>query len=202
MKTNGISREKITGLVLSGGQGRRIQAEKGLLMLNHQTLAQNACRYLESRVSQVWISANRQQHHYAKIAPVLADDPEYGEGAGPLAGVATALKHLKTPWLLTLPVDVPWLPEEMLSLLANAVESGGVNVAYATTQNRAHPLCMLVHRDRFASLQAYLQGGDRKVRLWLKGQKAQPVMFTVEPDLFMNINTPEDLARAQQRLKG
>ncbi len=69
-------------------------------------------------------------------------------------------------------------------------------LAYATGQDgRAHPLCMLVHRDLHGSLQSYLRDGERKVQTWQECNHAKPVLFEGNERLFFNINTPEDLRR-------
>lgn len=194
-----ICADQITGLVLAGGQGSRMGAEKAALVLGGETLAARAQRYLAARTSQVWLSANQTQQGHV-FAQVLADDPVYGAQAGPLAGVATALAALTTPWLLTLPVDIPWLPSDLHVRLADAVRSTPAKVAYARTNDRDHPLCMLVHQSLAVPLRHYLLGGDRKVLLWLRAQQAVPVTFPDDEALFANLNTPEDLAWARRRL--
>ncbi|MCE7058240.1 molybdenum cofactor guanylyltransferase [Algoriphagus sp. AGSA1] len=199
MSTQVISADHITGLVLAGGQGSRMGADKAALELGGETLTARAQRYLAARTSQVWLSANQTQQGHL-FAQVLADDPVYGAQAGPLAGVATALAAITTPWLLTLPVDIPWLPNDLHVRLAEAVRLTPAKVAYARTKDRDHPLCMLVHQSLAASLHHYLLGGDRKVLLWLHAQQAVPVTFNGDEALFANLNTPEDLAWARRRL--
>jgi molybdopterin-guanine dinucleotide biosynthesis protein A len=199
MSAPAISANQITGLVLAGGQGRRMGANKASLMLGGETLAMRVQRYLAACTTQVWVSANSMQTN-SLFDRALADDPVYGPGAGPLAGVATALAQIATPWLLTLPVDVPWVPANLHLRLAQAVIENQAKVAYAQTPRRYHPLCMLVHQSLGASLYRYLQRGDRKVLLWLDAQQAVPVMFPEDDALFANLNTPEDLAWAQRRL--
>ncbi|HCN70745.1 MAG TPA: molybdenum cofactor guanylyltransferase [Pusillimonas sp.] len=198
MSTPSIAADQMTGLVLAGGQGRRMGANKATLKLGGENLAMRAQRYLAARTAQVWISTNEPDGN-GLFARVLPDNPIYGSGAGPLAGVATALPQIATPWLLTLPVDVPWVPADLHVRLAQAVLTNHAKAAYAQTQGRDHPLCMLVHQSLGASLHRYLLDGDRKVLLWLKAAQAVPVMFADDDALFANLNTPDDLAWAQSR---
>ncbi|MBV6306218.1 molybdenum cofactor guanylyltransferase [Candidimonas humi] len=195
-----------SGLVLAGGQASRMRApgaepvDKGLLELGGMPLVEHACRYLRPRVEAVWISANRHASDYARYGAVLADGPEFGAQPGPLAGVAGALERIDTPWLLVLPVDVPLLPPDLASGLAQAVaDAPAARLAHASCGG-PQPLCMLLHRDLLDSLRGFLRGGGRKVQQWQARQGSVVVDFPEREGLFLNINTPEDLCRAERLL--
>jgi molybdopterin-guanine dinucleotide biosynthesis protein A len=208
----------LTGLILAGGLATRMRAsladvsngfqsdgaepmEKGLLVLRGETLADRARRFLDPHVSRVLISANRQAERYAAYGHVVPDAPEYGDNAGPLAGVASALAHVATPWMAVIPVDVPLLPPDLLGRLGEAVCDEGVGLAYAGDgEGGIHPLCMLVHGDLLDDLHSYLLGGGRKVRLWHARQHGRLVRFDGPTEQFLNVNTAEDLERAERAL--
>lgn len=217
----------LTGLILAGGQARRMQAgaagagghehpvqmhglhagmqlhrmgpavDKGLLDLRGEPLVAHARRFLAPHVGSLLISANRHEQLYARYGEVVADDPALGSGLGPLAGVERALALMQTPWLLVLPVDVVNLPAGLVGQLMGAVHAEDAPIAYAITPERAHPLCMALHAGLAQSLRAYLLAGDRKVQLWQDRHHAVPVVFE-GTDLFFNINTPDDLRYASQ----
>lgn len=56
---------------------------------------------------------------------------------------------------------------------------------------------MLINRALLAPLAAYLQAGGRSVGGWLQGVAAAPVVWPAGTEAFFNVNTPEDLARAE-----
>jgi len=195
-----------SGLVLAGGQASRMRApgaasvDKGLLDLGGKPLVAHACAYLQPRVATVWISANRHAAEYARYGAVLADDPQFGAQPGPLAGVAGALERIDTPWLLVVPVDVPLLPPDLKRRLSEALlESPAARLAYAHCGG-PQPLCMLLHRDLLDGLREFLRGGGRKVQQWQARQGAIAVQFPEQEGIFLNINTPEDLCRAEHLL--
>jgi len=198
-----IPRPLLTGLILAGGQASRMQAgsgeriDKGLLDLCGAPLVAHARRYLEPRVGEVWISANRHHDLYSRYGRVVSDDPALGQGSGPLAGVATALRRIDTPWLMVIPVDVPRLPADLASRLACSVAQSGARIAYAASAG-PHPLCMLLHHDLWHNLFEFLQSGGRQVQRWQKLNHAQEVLFPDDEHVFFNINTPEDLCLARR----
>ncbi|WP_353153683.1 molybdenum cofactor guanylyltransferase MobA [Pollutimonas bauzanensis] len=194
-----IARSLLTGLVLAGGQGRRMQAaalEKGLLELNGKPLVEHACGHLAPYVDKVLISANTNLDRYAQYGDVVPDDLALGEYSGPLAGIASALRHVATPWLVVLPVDVPCPPVDLIERLCASVGDEGPRIAYARTSAGVHPLCMVAHSSLVDGLYDFLLSGERKVQFWQRQNDAVPVLFDDVGDAFFNINTPEDLLRA------
>lgn len=192
----------ITGLVLAGGQARRLQVagqapvDKGLLTLNGVPLVALAQRYLAPFVGRVYISANQNFHLYRQYGQVIPDDSGLGISAGPLAGVASVLAQTATPWLAVIPVDAPNLPADLVARLFNAAQAAQTQIAYARTDVRAHPLCMLVHRDSLPGLRDFLLAEGRKVQRWQQANDACAVLFDKAEAHFMNINRPEDCLAA------
>lgn len=200
-----IGRQTVSGLVLAGGQARRMQpdggepVEKGLLALHGRPLVAWVQSYLAPRTASVYISANRCVDVYARYGQVVGDDPALGEDIGPLAGLASVLPQVRTPWLFSLPVDVPAPPPDLLERLAAQAHESGAGIVYAFS-GRAHPLCMLLHRDMLPGLREFLQGGERKVGIWQERNGAVQAVFTADDAGFFNINTPQDLLLAEQRI--
>ena len=199
-----IQRDTISGVILAGGQARRMQnpvgepIEKGLLTLHGEPLVAWGRRYLAPRVGAVYVSANRRAEAYGRYGQVVGDDPALGENLGPLAGLASVMAKAGTPWLLSLPVDVPAPPMDLLARLAARVQEEGAPIAYASCGEDRHPLCMLVHCRTLGSLRDYLRSGGRKVRVWQEQNGAVKSEFPEGEAGFFNINAPEDLAQARK----
>lgn len=188
-----IHSHDITGLILAGGQGRRMGgADKGLVDYRGRPLAAWTLERLRPQVGAVLISANRNQDIYgAWGAEVIGDRlPDY---PGPLAGVHAALQHMHTPWLVTCPCDSPFLPLDLVSRLARALEGEGVPMAVAHSSGKSQPAFMLVHRRVLMDLDAYLAAGERRFTAWQGRLGAKAVNFEDRPTAFANFNTPEDL---------
>ncbi|MGO3745621.1 molybdenum cofactor guanylyltransferase MobA [Alcaligenes aquatilis] len=196
-----ISTQDISGIVLAGGQARRFdlsgQVDKGLLLLQGQPLVQHLVRRLRPQVGTILISANRNPEQYVHWGRVVPDALELEGYLGPLAGLASVLNQISTPWALSCPVDLPFVPKDLSKRLIKAVEEQGAVAAYAQAE-RSHPLCLLLRTDQAAGLKDYLLSGERRVMSWLASIGAVEVDFHDAPEhAFFNINTPQDLDQAQ-----
>ena len=167
---DGIAQTHITGLVLAGGRSRRWGGvDKAWVQLNGHALVRHVCDRLAAQSAQVWVSANRDLERYATLGrPVLADD--WPDGRGPLAGMATAIRRLQTPWLLVAPVDTPGVPLDLAAQLADAALREDRRLASIHDGERLQPAFLLLHRDlRDALLQA-VAGPSRRLGAWVQAQ--------------------------------
>lgn len=187
--------EKITGVILAGGLGRRMGGvDKGLQDLRGQPMVQWVIDRLAPQVDRLLINANRNIARYAAFGyPVLPD--EIADFVGPLAGLHVALSHAATPLVATAPCDSPWLPVDLVARLYHALRDDAADLAVAHTAERAHPVFCLVRRSLLPQLTDYLSAGGRKVEQWHATLKMCAVAFDDEPGAFSNINTAEELAR-------
>jgi molybdopterin-guanine dinucleotide biosynthesis protein A len=188
-------KEKVTGLVLAGGQGRRMGGvDKGLQELGGRPLVQWVLDRLEPQVDRVLISANRNLPRYGGFGhPVLSD--RLGGFAGPLAGLQAALAQATTPLLVTAPCDSPFLPDDLVARLHDALVAQQAELAVACADGRAHRAFCLLRRELLPGLDAFLAAGERRVGLWHASLKVVEVDFSDEAAAFGNINTAEDLAQ-------
>lgn len=192
---------RIDGLILAGGQSRRMQAlgaiDKGLLNLEGLSFAELAAQRLRPHCQQLFISANSHQADYAAWGDVVGDDTAYA-GQGPLAGMLAVMRRSQADYLLTLPVDSPFVSAQVIhTLIEQAKQSPTTSVHYACAA-QTHPLCAIVRTDLASSLESYLAAGQRRVQSWYADVQAKAVHFgeAVEAE-FLNVNTPEDWQQAR-----
>ena len=122
-------------------------------------------------------------------------------GAG-LAGLAAALAFAKGAGceaVLTMPADMPFLPVELGQRLVSGI--GDAECAVAASGGHLHPVCGLWRVSASRALPAYLESGRRSLRGFAQAVGFKVVEWPAEPvDPFFNINSSEDLARAEQLL--
>jgi len=184
----------ITGLILAGGQGRRMGGvDKGLQLLRGKPMAQWAIERLAPQVDEVLINCNQNLDAYARFGYRLVPD-QVGGFAGPLAGLHAGLKAAAHPLVVTVPCDSPFLPEDLVSRLNDHIEKN--DLAVAKTGDQPHPVFSLVRKNVLDSLEAFLAGGGRKIDAWYASLRTVEVSFDDEADAFRNINTLEELGKA------
>ncbi|MFV0474407.1 MAG: molybdenum cofactor guanylyltransferase MobA [Pikeienuella sp.] len=192
------------GVILAGGRAVRMGgADKALRMLAGRPLLARVVERLAPQTAALAISANGDPSRFAGFAlPVIADEePGF---PGPLAGVLAGMDWAAAAGashLLTVAVDTPFFPPDLGARLAAA---GPAPVVLAATPGDGdgpilHPTFGLWSVALREDLRAALADGRRRVRLWAKERGAAEAIFPDAPfDPFFNVNTPDDIARAER----
>ena len=198
-----ITPAQITGVVLAGGRGTRMGGvDKGLQLFHGVPLALHALRRLQVQVSAAMVNANRHLDSYQGFGvPVWPDRvPGY---LGPLAGFITALQHCATPYMATVPCDVPFFPADLVARLARGLVGAGSEIAVPSTETaglpavQIHPVFCLMHTRVLPSLEQFVASGGRKVEDWITRHASVWVPFDT-PRAFFNVNTLAQLEEAQK----
>lgn len=198
------------GVILAGGQARRMGGgDKGMLPLGDRVLLDHVVDRLAPQVAQVALNANGDPARFDPFGlPVVADSLD--SSAGPLAGVLAGLDWAAghgASHIVTAAADTPFFPADLVPQLLLAAEGESRPIALAATHGRdrlhRHPtfgLWPIALRD---DLRAALGDGVRKVVEWADRHGAATAVFPVGRfDPFFNVNTPDDLARAESLLSG
>ncbi|MFI4888245.1 MAG: molybdenum cofactor guanylyltransferase MobA [Burkholderiales bacterium] len=189
-----ILRSDIDGIVLAGGQGRRMgSVDKGFVVLDGRPLVVHVIERFAPQVRALTINANQNADRYTAFGyPVVAD--AIGGFAGPLAGLHAGLSASTSPFVATCPCDSPFLPPDLVARLARAFDAQPIDIAVARTFAQPHPVFALVRRTLLAHLSRFLAAGGRKIDAWYASLPMAEVAFDDEADAFRNINTPAELA--------
>lgn len=191
----------VTGIVLAGGQGRRMGGvDKGLQPLEGRPMVAWAIERLAPQVEAIVVNANQNLDAYRAFGyPVVSD--AVGGFAGPLAGLHAGLQATRTALAVTVPCDSPFLPSDLVARLRSALEAGNAELAVAKTGDQPHPVFSLVRRRILPHLEAFLRSGGRKIDAWYASLEVVEVSFDDQAEAFSNINTREDLARFELQAK-
>jgi molybdopterin-guanine dinucleotide biosynthesis protein A len=177
--------------------------DKGLLALGGETLLARVIARLEPQVAEVALNANGDTARFEGFGlPVIADS--VAEYPGPLAGVlagmdwAAARGHTH---IVTAAADTPFFPCDLVPRLMLASENAPIALAATPDPKRGmarHPTFGLWPVDLRDDLRAALGNGVRKVVAWTDKHGTAVAEFSATPvDPFFNVNTPEDMARAE-----
>jgi molybdopterin-guanine dinucleotide biosynthesis protein A len=134
----------MTGLVLCGGQSRRMGTDKGMLKnKNNITWAALAYDKLHSLCKHVYVSVNHSQNNYATIFPkdILIKDNVLLPVKGPLLGLLSAYKQFPGEDFFVLACDLADMTTKVMSDLYNYYKSNDGDVFIYRNENTPEPLC-------------------------------------------------------------
>jgi len=180
--------ENISLGILAGGRGSRLNGvDKAFIRYENEYLSQRILNRLDTRFAAQLISARELDPRYAQMNLVPVFDKR-AAFSGPLAGIEALLEATKTQYLLTIPVDIKYLPRELMTRWLNKPEPPGLVLQDA---NGMQPLFALWHVH--TSLPVVKHSLD---------QHAQAVHLVISQLNFKiitradiqigNLNTPED----------
>ena len=187
----------LTAIILAGGHGSRMGGlDKGLVLFDNNPLISYSINVVNPHVSEIIISANRSISKYQQFGYKVIKDEIVG-GLGPLAGIYTGLLHCKTEYLISIPCDTPFLPDNLATSLINSINEKNCNGAIPYTKLNSgkklfHPTVMLLRTELKKSLANYLNNGGRKIKIWTDAENFSEVLFDNEKH-FENFNTLDDL---------
>lgn len=187
-------------VIPAGGEGRRMNGDKPLRLLGERTLLERAVGYGKAQGLPIALSLRTEgQFPSASEIPVIADRTDIeGPLAGIVAGLTWALKN-GFDAMLTIPVDMPWLPDDLCHRLQTDFAGSPL---VARSDERQHPVCSLWPVTALDAVERYAERGERSLRGILQELGAHTIEWPIwERDPFANINDPDALAEAERFLQ-
>ncbi|WIG94005.1 molybdenum cofactor guanylyltransferase [Myxococcus sp. SDU36] len=187
---------EVTLAILAGGQGRRLSGvPKGLLEVEGRTVLERLLA-LAPCFEDVLLVAN-VPGPYARFGLRTVADVVSGKGAP--GGVHAALGAARTPWVVAVACDMPFITTEVLRVLLGARDDG-VDAVCFEVGGRLEPL-LAVYRSALVPAWGEALAADPSMRELLSGVRtrllSEDTLRAVDASLrsLANVNTPEDLAR-------
>ncbi len=183
-------------VILAGGRSRRMGAvDKAIVVLRHRRLIDHVVARLAPQVDRILISGNSSYDTGHTLVPDREDGP-----LGPASGLWAIARWLgaqqpDATGFLSVPVDGPFLPEDLFQELAS---EGACTVA--SDESGAQPTFAFWH---IATLTAALEKvpEGRGVSLQALAAQCQAKRIKFPRSQLMNVNSQEDLSRAEEILK-
>lgn len=191
----------VTGVILAGGQSRRMGRDKALIELGGQTLLQRTAAILYQITDDVLVVGPKERAAHLPGVPVVQD---VREGAGPLGGIVTALQVSLRPYCLVVACDMPLLNADFLRYLIGLAPRFDVVVPRA--DGFTHQTHAVYSKSCLPYLQRHLVAGDFRLdhvfsEVCVRYVDADEIeRFDPEHRSLMNINTPEDLVEVERLL--
>lgn len=200
-------RSDTAAVILAGGRGQRMGgALKALIPLGGRPLLAHVLGRLGPQVDVIAVSANDPAVAVAGSGlPLLADS--HDDRRGPLAGILAGLDWAAGEgrglrWLVSLPVDCPFPPTDLVAGLREQADTAHARVIVARSGGHAHPTAALWDLSlRHDLARVVAAGADLSVRRFYEAYPHRFCDFPARrPDPFFNINMPADLALAENAI--
>ena len=199
-----MSENNILGVILAGGQSRRMGRDKSLIKLNEKTLIEHTIIKVKKFLPNLIIISNENKNEIMKYGIDLVNDC-LGKNQGPLIGIMTAMKYIKDnkknfDWIATFPCDTPFFPELLMKKFIDNSKSKKSLLYFASSKGQRHNVFGLWSLKLYDKLHNdIVNKNSRKVEDWAEQNDVQRIEFSFEKDdPFFNINTEEDLIKAKE----
>ncbi len=181
------------GLVLAGGQSRRMGGDKALIEYHDAPQALWAQALLATLCERAYVSIGAAQvvsGRYGAVPHIVDTEA----GGGPAAGLAAAWAMAPTVAWLTVAADMPLLDASTLRRLIDARDPGRAATAFQNDEGRIEPLCAIWE----PSIRGAVRSG-LSLRAVLE-QAGAKVCRPDEPERLRSANTPAEAAALRKAL--
>jgi len=189
------------GILLAGGQSRRMGQDKALLPFGTEALAERLYRVLEATCSEVVVIRDPQKGFPVAGARVVGD--RYPD-RGPLEGIATGLEQVQAERAVVVACDMPFVGRDVLTFLQ--AFDPEASLVIPRTERGLEPLLAVYARHLLPELRRLLDAGERRIRAIAEGlsyrELPMSLLADIDPDgrAFWNLNHPEAYQAALRAL--
>ena len=188
----------LTVAILAGGRSSRMGTDKSFVRVLGRPLIEDILAQVTGLGSETLIVTNRPGD-YAYLGVPLFGDVLPDKGA--LGGIYSALYAAKQQHILCIACDMPFVVRPLLEYLISLIPEGDAIVPRLAGE--AEPFRAIYARDCLAPIRSALDAGRMRVISFFSDVR---VRYVEEAELdrfdprhlsFFNVNTPDDLERAQ-----
>ena len=199
LKEKALSRP--VGIVLCGGNSRRMQVDKALIDYNGIPQWQHVYQLLLPFCQQVYLSLSAHQSDRWEISEdydIIPDSPDF-LNHGPLTGIMTALEVIGNKPIFIVACDYPLLRIENLLELYNN-RSLKSDVVCFKNRDQPEPLISIIEVAACQNLKEYFRSGRDSMAKFIRESNVK-YLNVLNPDYLRNANKPEDAEWIKKQLK-
>ena len=200
-----MDHNKILGVVLAGGKSQRFGQDKSQVKLNGKILIDYVLSEIIDEFKETLIVANNDINFMK--SKKISSTKDIKEGMGPLGGVLSAMKWIKQnnkeyTWISTFPSDTPFFTKKELRIFYENIQIKKNKLFFIKSNETRHNIFGLWSLELIDQLESDLLKGERKVEDWANSIGVSIINIDHQYiDPFFNINTKEDLKKAENILK-
>ena len=188
--------------IQAGGESRRMGHDKALMPFLGRPLIQRVIDRLSPIADELIVTTNNPEAYRFLGLPLF---PDLVQGRGALGGLYTALGSASQPLVAVVACDMPFVCVDLLDAMRNSLLATNKDIAIPRPQGGLEPFHAVYLRDTcLPHIQTALEADKWRVDAWFAKvnirffDPQQLLSFDPEVLCFSNVNTPEELAAAEQ----
>jgi len=196
--------KNITGIVLAGGESRRMGHHKATIEIDGTPLLKKSVLLFKEIFPEV-IALSKEPGSFGDVGCKEVGD--LFSGMGPIVGILTAFKVTTSDYIFVAACDMPFLNKNLIELIVN--EGQGFDVALPGVGDKSDPLHALYSRNTYERMLSFMENEGRSLNRFINSLHAKKVRYISEEEIravdphalsLFNMNTPEELEKAKKLL--
>jgi molybdopterin-guanine dinucleotide biosynthesis protein A len=188
--------KQCTGVILAGGENRRMPVRKAFIEVNGQKIIDRNLRVLKRLFEEILIVTNEPEHYAYSGVQLLGDVYDI---RGPMTGLLTALFNANNKWVFVLACDMPFISESLIRYMAS--KRNRYDAVVPSLKGRPEPLFAFYSNQLLPFMEESLLAGEKGLKYFLHNHKKRVQYIPLKEltgtghgaDSFINLNTPGDI---------
>lgn len=192
-----------SGVILAGGQSSRMKRNKAFVEWEGSPLIVKQVEKLRSIFPEVMIVVKEPALYTSLGVKVVKDLLPYST---PLTGIHSGLKNAHFPYIFVVACDMPFVDLNLAQYLASLAP--GYDGVVPRVKGRYEPLFAVYGKSCLLEIESCLEKGIYKIIDFISRAKVRVVeeaslkAYADMEKVFFNVNTPQDLMKAQEMVRG
>jgi molybdopterin-guanine dinucleotide biosynthesis protein A len=190
-----------SGVILSGGLNSRFDGkDKAFINVGGRRIIDRLLDVFSDLFEEIIVVTNHPQHFLKLDLTIVTDIFDLRSS---LTGIHTGLFYMKNPFAFFSACDTPFLKKELVEVLIQQIEQK-IDIIMPETAAGSEPLCAIYSKRCLKQAKDHLKADKVKIQWAFRSNRIKKIpekqLRLVDPELrsFININTPRDLARAEE----
>ncbi|MBE3037368.1 MAG: molybdenum cofactor guanylyltransferase [Chloroflexi bacterium] len=192
----------LTLAILAGGKSQRMGQDKAIMPFRGEALVRRVLDRLAGLAAEVIVIAPVSQEYLSLGIRIV---PDWLPGRGPLGGLYTALFAASHPAVAAVACDMPFVSADLLAHLRDLLFSDNMDVVVPSSERGLEPLHAIYRRETcLPAVREALDSGEQRLISWFPRVKVRILTpeetnpFDPHGLMFLNVNTPDELAQAEK----
>lgn len=192
-----------TAIILAGGKSSRMGFDKQFLKIDERRLMDSLIHKLKEEFEEIIIVTNKPEYYIGLSHKITSD---VIEGKGPLGGIHVGLKESSSQYAFVVACDMPNISMDYVRFMKSCINEKDVDGCVTEFGDWIEPFSSFYSRDIVEDIEKHLLSDRRSINSLLYKlniyyiEEHMARKFSPNWDMFLNLNTKEDLNKFLQSL--